>query len=571
MFHLQSLSIRINTIIAFFFAALALISMRLFYLQIYHGTHYASQGEKNFLRIETTQSPRGNIIDRTGKLLATNRPITQLDWHGSGNKTISVQQREKIQALEEILGITIEQDPALSAAIARAEKRYTSCLITKQVSMDQLCKIKERYPEDQNIGTSTRFERYYPYKDYACHIVGYLGKQANMPAYGQTGLEKMCNDILKGHDGTISKIINSVGRNITTQAVQQATIGNDIHVTLDLDLQRAIERIFPADRAGAFIVMDPEQGDILATVSRPAFDPSLFLESISYQKWHDLQKNNPFLNRSISSYPPGSFFKLITIATALENNILDPNQLWHCKGFVNFANRNYWCHHRWGHGDLNTIQALAQSCNVLFYELGKLIDIDLLAHYASEFGLGKPTGFLFHEQIGLVPSRAWKQEIKGEAWWPGETLSVAIGQSYLLATPLQIARMIGSIFTGYLVKPRILQHEPIEITPLEVKKRTLNFLKHSMQLVVQSGTGKRVAMKDMKIYAKTSTAQIADFNKRNLSPNYLEHAWFAAHVQYKNHKPLVVVILIEHAGSSKTATLLARQFLLEYKQLALRS
>ena len=315
--------------------------------------------------------------------------------------------------------------------------------------------------------------------------------------------------------------------------------------------------------------MDPENGDLQAVVSRPSFDPSLFLESISNQTWHELQKNNPFINRALNPYPPGSIFKLVTVSAALESKLLDPERMWHCKGYVIFSNRKYWCHHRWGHGELNTIQAVAQSCNVLFYEIGKRIDIDLLAQYAHKFGLGEPTGTLFPERKGIVPSREWKDETKGEPWWPGETLSVTIGQSFLLSSPLQIARMIASIFTGYLVKPRILQHEPIESVPLTMKQETIDFLQRSMKWVVKRGTGKRVNVKDIKIYAKTSTAQISDFSKRKLGTEFLEHAWFVAYVQYKEYKPLVLVILIENAGTSKVATLIAKQFLLEYKNLCI--
>ncbi len=567
MYHLQPLHFRINTIVTVFIIALLLIMARLFYLQVSLSEHYTSRGQKNFLRIETTQSPRGNIIDCKGNLLATNRPVTHLYWNGTGNRMVSDTQQKKLLSLERILGITLINDPTVYPAINNAEKYYKQAAITKNVTLEQLSQIKELYPEDPNLVITTHFKRHYPYGVYASHILGYLGRQINMPLYGQTGLEKICDNILKGQEGTISKTINSFGRSITTKQLQQATIGNDIYITLDLDLQRIAEQSFPEQHSGAFLVMDPENGDLLATVSRPAFDPTVFLDKISSNQWQELQKNNPFLNRVLNPYPPGSIFKLITVGAALESKLLDPEKIWLCKGYVVFAKRKYWCHHRWGHGELNTIQAVAQSCNALFYEIGKKIDIDLLAQYATKFGLGQPTGILFHEYIGVVPSREWKLETKGEQWWPGETLSVTIGQSFLLSSPLQIARMIGSIFTGYLIKPRILQHEPIESIPLDVEQSTIDFIQRSMKYVVKRGTGKRVNVKDIKIYAKTSTAQTSDFSKRKLGTEFLEHAWFAAYVQYKHYKPLVFVILVENAGSSKVATLIAKQFLLAYKDL----
>jgi penicillin-binding protein 2 len=169
--------------------------------------------------------------------------------------------------------------------------------------------------------------------------------------------------------------------------------------------------------------------------------------------------------------------------------------------------------------------------------------------------------------MGLIPNREWKFDHKGEPWWPGETLSVAIGQSFLLATPIQIACMIASIFTGYLVAPRLLVNEPVVTTPLTIKPETIAFLKKSMKSVVKSGTGRIVRkVKDIIIYAKTSTAQTSDFSKRKLDEKYLEHGWFVGHFQYKNYDPLVIVILVERVGTAQVATTIAKNFLIEYKK-----
>jgi len=191
----------------------------------------------------------------------------------------------------------------------------------------------------------------------------------------------------------------------------------------------------------------------------------------------------------------------------------------------------------------------------------------LLAQYAYKFGLGAKTNIIFPEKSGLVPNRAWKMNCKGERWWPGETLSVTIGQSFSLATPIQVARMIGGIFTGHLVSPRLLLNEPIITTALDIQSATINFLKKSMKMVVRHGTGRSVReVKDIKIYAKTSTAQTSDFNKRKLDQKYLEHGWFVGYFQYKDYDPLVMVLLIEHAGTAQVATKVAKNFLVEYKK-----
>ena len=194
--------------------------------------------------------------------------------------------------------------------------------------------------------------------------------------------------------------------------------------------------------------------------------------------------------------------------------------------------------------------------------------VDQIAHYARLFGLGEKTGIIFHEKEGLVPTSTWKLETKGERWWPGETLSVAIGQSFLAVTPIQIARMISSIFTASLTKPRILIDEPIQQQPLNLKPETLEFLQESMRAVVTKGTGHRVShVKNIEIYAKTSTAQVSGLQKRNLDTSYLEHGWFVAYFRYKEYKPLTLVILIEHTGSSRVPTITAKNFLIAYKKV----
>ncbi len=569
MYHLQRLDNRISTIMIMVLGALCIILVRLFYLQINHGQHYLSRGEKNFLRIETTPPQRGNIVDCHNKLLATNRPVNHLMWNGTGNRMVSAHQIEILKHIETIVGKTICTNPDLFASLNASERHYRQIPIAQDITIEQLSKITEHYPDSPNLSIKTEFQRYYPHGSSASHVVGYLSRSVDTPSYGQMGIEKICDDMLKGHEGTILKTINSVGRNMTTVQVEAAAIGGDIHTTIDIELQKIAERIFPKEYSGCIVIMDPADGSIKSLVSQPQFDPSLFLKPITSSDWKELQEKKPFLNRVLNPYPPGSIFKLVTICAALEHGYLVDDQIWNCDGYVEFAGRKYWCHRRWGHGKLNTMQAVAQSCNMLFFEIGKQLDIDLLARYAEKFGLGKPTGVMFPERTGIVPSRDWKMSEKGEQWWPGETLSVTIGQSFLMTTPLQIARMISSIFTGYLVKPRILQREHCDTIPLSLKPETISFLKESMRFVVTRGTGKRVnAVKDIEIYAKTSTAQITDLQKRNLSKQFLEHAWFVAYFQYKDYRPLSFVILVENAGTSQVATTIAKQFLMAYKDIA---
>ena len=545
-----------------------IIVTRLFYLQITQAALFTAQGTKNFLRIERIPCPRGNIIDSKGLFLATNRPTIDVYWQGTGNSNLTADQQQTLSKLEKIINIPISADEPLIKTISKGEKQYKTVFLACDISFEQLSKLEEQLTNKANIVLRSNFKRFYPYQTYASHIVGYLGT-FNLKPMGKMGLEQLLETQLQGEQGIRLKTINSLGRHLEQHEVKQSLAGQNIQVTIDIELQRMIEEVFPQEYTGTFILMDPLDGSLVALVSRPNFDPAVFLEHIKTESWQQLQEKQPFLNRAFNAcYPPGSIFKLVTTSAALEHNIINPDDSWYCKGYVTFANRQYFCHNREGHGRLSAQKGLANSCNTMFFELAKKMDIDLIADYAHRFGLGQPTNIIFPEKIGIVPSRKWKLANKGERWWPGETLSAVIGQSFLLVTPIQVARMISSIFTGYLVTPRILINEPVIKQPIKIANSTRAFLRNSMQLVVKEGTGQRVnRIKDIEIYAKTSTAQTSAYNKRTLGSLYQEHAWFVAHFNYKENRSLTFVILIEHAGSSRVATEVAKRFLIEYKKL----
>lgn len=543
------------------------IIMRLVYLQINRTEDLSARSKKNFLQMNMIASPRGNIIDRNGNLLATNKPTIHLHWYGSGNNSFTEEQWLTLHTLETILHKDIIADQPVINAIKRAERYRKKTRIAQEISFQQLSQIVEQFPYDCNLTISTDFKRYYPYKSYASHLLGYLGNMG-IDSYGKMGLENLLDSSLQGEKGSVLKIIDSIGRSVTETTLRKALVGQHTRTTLDINIQGMCESVFPEDQSGAIIIMDPYDGSIVSLLSRPCFDPTTFLERISNDHWQILQEKKSFLNRALNcSYPPGSIFKLVTVSAALENGFIQPDATVNCKGFYYFGRRKYWCNRRHGHGELTLTQALAHSCNPLFFQLGTTIDIDMLAAYAHKFGLGQKTNFLFSETNGLVPTRAWKKENKGERWWTGETLSVAIGQSFLLTSPIQIARMISSIFTGYLVTPRILMHEPVCKQPLSITADTRKFLQKSMKQTVKHGTGKSLQkLAEIKVYAKTSTAQTSNLDKRKLGADYLEHGWFVANFSYKNNSPLTMVILVENAGTAQVATKVAKNFLLKYKQ-----
>lgn len=566
--HLSTLIInkKIVCVLAVMFFAFTIVVARLLYLQVYCCDYFMLRSQKNFIRYETVNCPRGSIKDVNGNFLATNRPVTVVYWQGTGKHTLSYDQLQLLQSVERITGTPLTSGPLFDDIVC-SERKNKKIALMYDIDFSVLSKISEAFSHHQNLVIDVQFKRFYPYNTCGSHIVGYLGNIRAL-ANGKLGLEKIFDEDLCGKQGSLQSVVNSTGQKISDVELEKALIGRDITTTINIDIQMICEKVFPDDQTGSFIVVDPADGAIVALVSRPNFDPNIFLDPISVDTWQHMQENNPFLNRAFdASYPSGSIFKLVTISAALEHDIIPIDSLWTCKGYTLFGKRKYWCARRSGHGEISIEKAVAVSCNAPFFEIGKKIDIDLLAEYAYKFGLGKKTNIIFPEKMGLIPSREWKFDCKGEQWWPGETLSVTIGQSFLLVTPIQIARMIVAVFTGYLVSLRLLVDEPVVKVPLDIKPETITLLKKSMESVVKDGTGRSVRrVKDIKIYAKTSTAQTSDFGKRKLDKKYLEHGWFAGHFQYKEYDPLVIVILVERVGTAQVATTIAKNFLIEYKK-----
>lgn len=547
-------------------AAFGIILLRLIFLQIYCGEYFTFRSQKNFTRYITIDSPRGSIRDVHGNLLATNRPVTTVYWQGTGNAVLSDEQLLLLKTVEQNTSVVLSSGTMFDTIVS-AEKRKKKVELVADTEFTFLSKLVEAFPNHANIVIDTKFKRFYPYNACGSHIVGYLGDISAL-AHGKLGLEKLFNEDLSGKKGSLCNVVNSMGQCMSQVELEKALMGNDIQTTINITIQALCEKVFPDHHSGSFILLNPADGAVVAAVSRPNFDPNLFLDPMSHETWQGLQEKNPFLNRAFdASYPSGSTFKLVTISAALEHGIICEHDVWNCKGYTLFGNRKYWCARKSGHGEISVKKAVAESCNTLFFEIGKKIDIDILAEYAHKFGLGKKTNIIFPEKMGLIPNREWKFNHKGERWWPGETLSVTIGQSFLLVTPIQIACMIASIFTGYLVAPRLLVDEPVISTPLDIKPETISFLQRSMKSVVKSGTGRSLRrVKDITIYAKTSTAQTSDLSKRKLGEQYLEHGWFVGHFQYKDYDPLVMVILVERVGAAQVATTIAKNFLIEYKK-----
>lgn len=546
----------------------SVIFVRLINLQIIQHQKLKNSGEHNFLRFKTVPAQRGNILDCHGTPLATNQPITQLLWKGSGQRHLTNQQEKDLQIIENIIGL--DQMPS-RAKMKYAEKFCLEQVIAESISNEQLCLIAEQCSDTINIVFNTKFERFYPYDTLASHILGYLG-DIQVYAQGKMGLEKLFEETLRGDPSIIQQSTNSFGALLQSEQIKQGAAGEDLVTSIDLNLQHMIERAMKTEQEGSCLLMDPKTGLIKALVSKPNFSPTIFGKKMSPQEWQDLQQQKVFLNRAFNaSYPPASIFKLVTIAAALEEKLITTTSQFVCNGYATFKDRRYYCSRKTGHGHICTPEALAFSCNIPFFEVAKRLHIDTLAHYADKFGLGHKTNIPFSEQHGLIPTNEWKIINKGERWWVGETLSASIGQSFLLVTPIQIACMIGAIFHGYLVKPRIALNAECEKRPIEINTQTRLFLQECMRAATLSGTAQRInKIGNLTIFAKTGTAQTRT-RKNNEEPGQekinredQEHAWFVSYFYTDTTEPLVMVILLEHVGRSTHATKVARKFFLEY-------
>jgi penicillin-binding protein 2 len=568
MTHQKSKKIRflkIKLVLGGLFFVILIIFLRLYHLQVQERQHLRVLGKRNCIRTEVVLPLRGNFYDSNKVLLATNRPVFDLYWQGPGKTWVADECQPVLDKVCNLVGLSTEQAAGLQLKFAH--KHGLRRLIKTDLSFDELCKVSEQCVDVEYLFIKNRFERVYPYKTLASHLLGYLSRSEKI---GRSGLEQVFEESLKGQVGYVHALTNSVGKQLEQEVMSQSQPGVDLQLTLDFELQNVAESLFEPGQSGAFLLMDATNGALKVFLSYPNYDPNVFLGQISEEMWNTtLSENNPLLNRATRAiYAPASIFKFVTFAAGLDEGIITTDSKFYCCGYVEFRGRKYHCKRRTGHGNIDATDGLATSCNICCFEIAKKIKIDTLADYAFRFGLGTKTGFLLPEKTGLVPTAGWKKQAKKESWWAGETLSVSIGQSYSLVTPIQIARMTAAVATGNLVKPRALEQEPIEVKPVDISSRALQFLRGSMKKAVLMGTGQRLDhLNGFEIYAKTGTAQTVSLSVEQVKRKYFEHAWLASFFRYKDGKPLVLVIMLEHAGSSTEALNLAQKFFKAYRHV----
>ncbi len=547
----------------------AVFILRLWDLQVIKGTKYRKIAESNRLRVVKVPAPRGIIYDRDSNPLVRNIP--SFDISVAGNEL------PDDEGLMTDLGKLIGLDPAeIRSMISSGPGMSLEPVKLKRgVTFEEVARVEARKVDFPGLQIDVVIEREYIYGEFASHLMGYLGrlthKQSREPEYkgvpesafiGQLGVEKIYDSILRGTAGKKFLEVDAIGRVIKSAGIKKAVKGGDITLTIDRVVQKEAERNLKG-LTGSVVAIDANTGEVLAMASAPSFDPNLFARGIDDMEWKRLLSNlmKPLLNRSVQSqYPPGSTFKMISALAALEEGVITDETEYECKGSINFG-RVFNCWKEEGHGKVDVYRAIVESCDVFFYEVGKKIGIDTLSRYALNFGFGVPVGIeLEGERSGIVPSTGWKLRAKKEKWYKGETLNTVIGQGYLTATPIQVARYMAALVNGgkllrtYLVKDSN-DSEPV-IRELNLKDENVELIKRALVGVVEDakGTGKLARSKVIDIGGKTGTTQVVgkSIETDNIPEKYRDHAWFVAYAPV-DAPSIVVVVFVEHGGHGSTA------------------
>ncbi|MBC2715657.1 MAG: penicillin-binding protein 2 [Desulfobacteraceae bacterium] len=579
------------------FAAFGILASRLFYLQIIQGDHYFKMSKNNCIRIQRVKPVRGLIFDRNGKLLVENRPSFDLSIIPCDAKPLNVTIDNLSVYIPEFADEVVEKIQKKKLGYG-----YRPVLLKKDIGRDALATISAHRFELPGIVIDTNACRNYIYDALSSHLVGYLGEinagelKSGIYRYkeggdfiGRYGVEKAYDTFLSGIPGGRIVQVNANGQVVKVLDTVEPEPGHNIFLTIDYDLQTIAEAQLK-DKVGAVVAMDPSSGDILAMASSPTFNQNDFINGISSDQWHRLvsDPNRPMMNKAVQGvYPPASTYKVVTAIAALEEGVIDENTTFYCPGSYQYGNRVFGCWKKQGHGKVNVVDALAQSCDVFFYHVGKKLGVDRLAWYATSCGLGSQTGInLDQESDGLIPTAAWKKKRTGISWQGGENLSIAIGQSYNLVTPLQLAVLFGAVANGGTeFRPQILKSiqtvegkivktgQPEMIGKLPVSQGTLDLVRKGLRDVVHSKHGTArwyVYDEEIDISGKTGTAQVVsrktekDSQKKKNDVSYESHAWFVGYAPTESPE-IVVSVLVEHGmHGSSSAGPIAKEMIVSY-------
>ncbi len=564
-----------------------LLLLRLWYLQIISYEVLQERSVRNRTRVLALDAPRGPIYDRNGILLVDNRPSFQISVMRQ-----DVEDRDALfKRLAPLLGTNIE---GLEARWQEGKRFpvYRPVVLAEDVSRDVMETVQEHSVELPGILTEVRPVRDYLEHGSAAHLIGYLGEVTETElqsdeftdyrpgdSVGKTALERTFDSYLRGAKGRKLVEVDVQGKLLRQLQVEPAYPGNKIYLTLDRGLQRAADEAF-GDQSGAAIALDIKTGDILAMVSRPTFNPALFVRGIAGDEWKKLAQDprHPLQNKVISGqYPPASTFKIVVALAALREGVVGTKRTIDCKGDFVIGGSRYRCWKKRGHGPTNLKKALRESCDVWFYNVGLELGIDKLSAAAKEFGLGSPVGYpLPGERSGVIPSQEWKRRYYNKPWYAGETVIASIGQGFVLSTPLQLAVMMATVANqGKVLKPQVIRRiedwdgnvlvasETEVIREVKYTPKVWKAVEDGLVAVVNEphGTGHAAHLDDVVVAGKTGTSQVVrrksdeeeELDDKGEIPYRLRpHALFVAYAPAEKPE-IAVAVVVEHGQSGGRA------------------
>lgn len=550
----------------------AVLVVQFWNLQVVRARHFRDQAENNRSRLVTLAAPRGALVDRKGQVLVGNRPsfnVVLVPEHAENLDRV-------VARLAAALGIG---EAAIRERLARRQP-YRPVVVKTDATLADIAVLEARRLELPEVSVEVVPLRSYPLASAAAHALGRVGeiseRQLQLPEFkglqpgalvGQAGIESRYNRELMGQDGFRRVIVNSRGLEVAEAARQPPSDGPHLTLSIDASLQAAMEAAFEG-RSGSAVALDPQTGEILAMTSTPAYDPNRFSTGIEPAEWASLatDPDTPLMNRVIQgSYAPGSTFKVIAATAALEEGLITPQTSFYCPGQLSVYNTVFRCIPG-GHGVVDLRRAIAISCNVYFYNVGIRLEITRLAKWGKLMGLGAPTGVdLPFEASGLMPSPEWKLRVLKTPWYAGETVSVAIGQGQVSATPLQMARVAAFIANGgRLLRPHFVRQAAAPQLPPIVRPETIAAVREGMRGVVAAGTGWRARLQSVEVCGKTGSAQVVARARLERTPNaheLLPHGWFLAFAPAERPR-IALAVLVEHGGSGgEAAAPVARRIL----------
>jgi penicillin-binding protein 2 len=562
-------------------AVLSMLAVAYWFIQIVRGDYYFSLSENNRIRAVKVTAPRGYVLDRNGAVLVENEPAYTLHLYRREAKNLDA----SIDFIVNLLDLDREQ---VTSRVERGRKgpEFVPIPIAENLGIDEVAKVEARAIDHPEFAITVSQRRLYKHGGEAAHALGYLSEatpeqiKGSSGTYqvgdwiGQKGIEGSYQQLLAGANGERRVIVDSHGREVAEANRLEARPGQNLFLTIDSKLQSVAEEYF-RDKVGTAVAMDPRTGEILALVSSPSYDPNWFTRRVTSAEWTGLIENpdRPLQNRTVQNmYSPGSVFKVFLAYGALAKGLVDPTAKIFCPGHATFYGREFRCHKKGGHGLVDMRRAIQVSCDIYFYNLGRQLGIDRISEIATSFGFGQPTGVdLAFEKSGLVPSEEWAKTKRGARWYPGETISVSIGQGPLLVTTLQVARaMSGLLEGGRLPTPHLfyasqdprsgeqLRYKAEFHQGLAIAPEKLAIVKDGMWAVVNEagGTAFGSRVEGVEMGGKTGTVQVvgrettikAGADKSRLQ----DHAWFAGFGPVDN-PTMVVVVFVEHGGHGNLA------------------